>query len=113
MFHLNGEDQEENLIKSDNVAGLAESRPIVGKSSEKSVRNFDLNIDLNVTGDSTPKLAGAPPSDSSTKPTSYLKNEEIPGWSLDDMKLMAIDPIQLTNLNGTIDEEDEDYDEEG
>ena len=52
------------------------------------------------------------PTSSSLNPTAELKHEEYPGWSLDEMDKMAIDPIQLANLNRTIDEDEEDYDEE-
>ncbi|EXB97276.1 hypothetical protein L484_024137 [Morus notabilis] len=42
-----------------------------------------------------------------------MKHEEYPGWSLADVDNMAIDPLQLANLNRRLDEDDEDYDEEG
>lgn len=45
-------------------------------------------------------------------PQPESKYEEYPGWSLSDTGKMAIDPIQLAQFNGEIDEE-EDYDEEG
>uniref|UniRef100_A0A6M2FC23 Transcription factor CBF/NF-Y/archaeal histone domain-containing protein n=1 Tax=Populus davidiana TaxID=266767 RepID=A0A6M2FC23_9ROSI len=52
------------------------------------------------------------PASSSTKPTPELKHEEVPGWSLEDIEKMDINPVQLANLNTRIDEEEEDYDEE-
>jgi hypothetical protein len=52
------------------------------------------------------------PASYSTKPTPELKHEEVPGWSLEDIEKMDINPVQLANLNTRIDEEEEDYDEE-
>lgn len=50
--------------------------------------------------------------DSSAETATEAKHEEYPGWSLSEMDRMAIDPVQLAQLNSRIDEE-EDYDEEG
>ncbi|CAN4119075.1 unnamed protein product [Withania somnifera] len=66
-------------------------------------RNFDLNIDLNESVEST----------SIPSEAALLQHEEIPGWPLSDLEKMVIDPIQLANLNKGLDEEEEDYDEEG
>lgn len=79
-------------------------------------RNFDLNIDLNESVESTPIASEAPSSSTAAAaaaPPPEVKHEEIPGWSLSEMEKMAIDPIQLANLNRGLDEEEEDYDEEG
>ena len=50
---------------------------------------------------------------SSAGPISEPKHEEYPGWSLADVDRMAIDPLQLANLSRRLDEDEEDYDEEG
>lgn len=75
------------------------------------VRNFDLNVDLNENGDSA--VEPEPTSSSTPKPILELKQDEYPGWSLADVERMAIDPVQIANLNSRMDEEEEDYDEEG
>lgn len=82
-----------------------------GKNADISPRNFDLNVDLNENGNSTPVLAGGT-SNSRTNAALEMKHEEIPGWSLDDVEGMTIDPIQLANIHRRIDEEEEDYDDE-
>jgi hypothetical protein len=83
----------------------------VRKPAEVFVRNFDLNMDPDEDMDliSTPTPI---PTGSSSKSISEEKVDEYPGWSLSDMEKMAIDPIQLANLNKRIDEDMEDYDEE-
>ncbi|GAV68374.1 CBFD_NFYB_HMF domain-containing protein [Cephalotus follicularis] len=96
----NGEETEEskgNITAAKNVEAL--------------VRNFDLNVDPDENRDSINVTAATPPS-LSTKPALEMKDEEYPGWSLSDIEKMAIDPIQLANLNRRIDEDEEDYDEE-
>ncbi|KAM1811727.1 hypothetical protein ACFX12_028329 [Malus domestica] len=50
---------------------------------------------------------------SSAGPISEPKHEEYLGWSLADVDRMAIDPLQLANLSRRLDEDEEDYDEEG
>ena len=82
-------------------------------NAEAPIRNFDLNVDLNENGDSTTPSASVPVASPAKSAIPELKHEEYPGWSLAEMERMAIDPIQLANLNRRIDEEDEDYDEEG
>ncbi|PON74093.1 Transcription initiation factor [Parasponia andersonii] len=98
------------------------------KNAEGPIRNFDLNVDLNENGDLTTQSTPAPvptptpnppppPAGLSGKTIPEMKHEEYPyphpGWSLADVEKMAIDPIQLANLNRRMDEDDEDYDEEG
>ena len=56
--------------------------------------------------DSTTSVAPASPTTDSIPE----KKEEYPGWSLSEIEKMAIDPIELANLNRGIDEED--YDED-
>lgn len=107
----NDEKPTVNLGRPEDVSGSADSKVAGKEDADKSFRNFDLNIDLNENGDSTSILNGAP-SDSATKLSPEMKHEDIPGWSLDDVQRMASDPTQFAILNGTIDEEDEDYDEE-
>lgn len=103
----------QSLERLDNGAeakGLEEN--ILGeKSGEGPIRNFDLNLDLNGDGDSA--AVAAAPASSSAEPIPETKHEEYPGWSVSDMENMAIDPIQLANLGRRIDEDEEDYDEEG
>jgi hypothetical protein len=132
-----------SLERLDNGAEAKElEENILGdKSGEGPIRNFDLNLDLNVDGNSTalaaasasssaepiPERAAAPasssaepiperaaaPASSSAEPIPETKHEEYPGWSVSDMEKMAIDPIQLANLSRRVDEDEEDYDEEG
>lgn len=113
ISNQNGKNQKEHLERSNNVvaAAAADSRTTGGKDADKSVINFDLNVQLNENGDSTLTLAGDP-SDSLKKPSPDTIHEDIPGWSLDNMESLAIDPVQLANLNRGMDEE-EDYDEGG
>lgn len=82
-----------------------------GKSAQAPVHDFDLNVDLDENGESKTLLVAAPPS-STVKPTPEMKFE-LPGWSLADVEKMDIDPIQLAISNRRIDEDEEDYDEEG
>ncbi|XP_076899129.1 uncharacterized protein LOC143552907 [Bidens hawaiensis] len=65
------------------------------------VRNFDLNLDLDENGN-TPIV-----------PIVEMKPDEYPSWSLAEVEKMAIDPVKLANLNSRVDEDEEDYDEEG
>ncbi|KAL0418429.1 UNVERIFIED_CONTAM: Dr1-associated corepressor [Sesamum radiatum] len=112
ISNQNGEDQKGRLGPSNNVVGAADSRISGGKDADKSVINIDLNVDLNESEESTLTLADIS-SDSSIKTTLDLKHEDIPGWSIEDVERMAIGPVQLANLSRGIDEEEEDYDEEG
>ncbi|KAK4441387.1 Dr1-associated corepressor [Sesamum alatum] len=112
ISNQNGENQKGRLGPSYNVVGASDSRTTGGKDADKSVINIDLNVDLNESEESTLTLADMS-SDSSIKTTLDLKHEDIPGWSIEDVERMAIDPVQLANLNRGIDEEEEDYDEEG
>lgn len=77
---------------------------IVSSSANAAVQHLDLNANLDENGDTSAAVT------SISRPE--IKYEEYPGWSLSDMDKMAIDPNQLGQLNGKIDEE-EDYDEEG
>lgn len=111
---------------------------VIPDESDPAVRNFDLNADVIENEDtkaavtaaqaataaqasSTAAQAAATASQaaataaptSSAGPTSEIKHEEYPGWSLSDVDKMAIDPLQLAHLSGRIDEDEEDYDEEG
>ncbi|XP_020552407.1 dr1-associated corepressor-like isoform X2 [Sesamum indicum] len=112
ISNQNGENQKGRLGPSNNVVGAADSRITGEKDAEKSVIDIDLNVDLNESEESTLTLADIS-SDSSIKTTLDLKHEDIPGWSIEDVERMAIGPVQLANLNRGIDEEEEDYDEEG
>ncbi|XP_076924014.1 uncharacterized protein LOC143586331 [Bidens hawaiensis] len=66
------------------------------------VRNFDLNVDLDENGN-TPIV-----------PTVEMKPDKYPGWSLAEVEKMGIDPVKLASLNSSrVDEDEEDYGEEG
>ncbi|KAJ0083605.1 hypothetical protein Patl1_30117 [Pistacia atlantica] len=78
---------------------------------ELPIRNFDLNVDLQVNSNSTAMPAPAPWLTTEIMPK--VKHEEYPGWSLFDIKKMAVDPHQLASLNRRTDEDEEDYDEKG
>ena len=84
-----------------------------------AARSFDLNANVDDNEDTkataaaaTAAAAAAAPA-SSAGPTTETRHEEYPGWSLSDVDKMAIDPLQLAHLSKRLDEEDEDYDEEG
>ncbi|OMO62028.1 Transcription factor CBF/NF-Y/archaeal histone [Corchorus olitorius] len=77
-----------------------------GKNIEAPVRNFDLNVDLDENGESSTSVAPASP----TTDNIPEKQEEYPDWPLSEIEKMAIDPIEFSNLNRVID--DEDYDDE-
>ncbi|XP_042958177.1 uncharacterized protein LOC122293759 [Carya illinoinensis] len=84
---------------------------LAGKGEDAPIQNFDLNVVLDENGDSTTVAAGS--GGSSAEPVPEMKHDEYLGWSLSDLEKMAIDPIQLANLSRRIDEDEEDYDEEG
>lgn len=69
-------------------------------------RNIDLNAGVDEGSDKTASTATAV-----VASTSDAKGEEYPGLSEEDR--MAIDPVHLTQFSSRLDEEDEDYDEEG
>ncbi|KAG4962058.1 hypothetical protein AAZX31_14G037400 [Glycine max] len=100
----------ESMENASEPAEVKQSFP-VSKPTEVCIRNFDLNLDPDEDMDSldTPTSVQA---SSSAKSVSEEKHEEYPGWPLSDMEKMTIDPIQLANINGRIDEDEEDYDEE-
>ncbi|GLT66935.1 hypothetical protein SLA2020_392750 [Shorea laevis] len=74
------------------------------------VRNFDLNVGLDENGDQIIPVSA--PASPIMKTIPEIKHEEYPGWSLSEIDKMAIDSTQLTNFNGRIDEDEEDYDED-
>ncbi|KAG6679046.1 hypothetical protein I3842_14G111200 [Carya illinoinensis] len=84
---------------------------LADKGEDAPIRNFDLNVVLDENGDSTTVAAGS--GSSSAEPVPETKHAEYLSWSLSDMGKMAIDPIQLANSSRRIDEDEEDYDEEG
>ncbi|KAL4335880.1 hypothetical protein GQ457_07G043170 [Hibiscus cannabinus] len=92
-----------DVVESDEL----KKRNPVGKNIEAPVWNFDLNADLDENGDSITSVAAASPITNDIPGN----KEEYPGWSLSEIEKMAIDPIEIANLNRGID--DEDYDEEG
>lgn len=104
--HTQSNESPENVPESEEAK---QSFP-VSKPIEVAVRNFDLNMnpdeDMDSSSAPTPVQTGSP-----GKSKSEEKHEEYPGWSLSDVEKMAIDPIQLANLNRKIDEDMEDYDE--
>ncbi|XP_040993573.1 dr1-associated corepressor-like [Juglans microcarpa x Juglans regia] len=84
---------------------------LASKGEEAPIRNFDLNVVLDENGDLETVAAGS--GSSCAEPVPETKHDEYHGWSLPDMEKMAIDPIQLANFSRRIDEDEEDYDEEG
>lgn len=103
----------EKSINLENGANPGDSnRSCVVKNSDVAVESFDLNVDLNENGDLT-VLSSEITCNTFAKAPVEMKREEYPGWSLADMKSMAIDPIELGKLNERIEEEEDDYDEEG
>ncbi|XP_052727136.1 uncharacterized protein LOC108334344 isoform X1 [Vigna angularis] len=81
------------------------------EESAQSFRNIDLNANLNENGDKNASAAVEAPL---PEPADMdIKHEEIPGWSLSDADKMAIDTMQLATLASRLEEDDEDYDEEG
>ncbi|KAK6121495.1 hypothetical protein DH2020_044764 [Rehmannia glutinosa] len=91
---------ESNEASKENLK-VMDVKVVDGVTSDSS-RNFDLNAGVDESSD---KMA------SSTGPSTDVKGEEYPGLS--EMDRMAIDPVHLTQLNSRLDEEEEDYDEEG
>jgi hypothetical protein len=96
----------------------------VSDATNQPERNFDLNAEVNDSEDA--KAAAAPAAaattttttttsapSSSVEPAAETNHEEYPGWSLSEMDKMVIDPLQLAQLSKRLDEEEEDYDEEG
>lgn len=107
--------QEKNnpsrLTLERSYSGEEPKNSIPAGNIELPIRNFDLNVDLQVNGDST---AMPDPSPQSTTETMLeTKHEEYPGWSLFDIDKTAVDPRQFAILKRRIDEDEEDYDEEG
>lgn len=101
--------------KEANATFSYEKQIPIEKAEEKiNVRDFDLNLDLDENGN-TPVVSPTPitPVGLSPKPTVEMKPDEFPGWSLADVEKMAIDHVQLANLSSRVDEDEEDYDEEG
>jgi hypothetical protein len=95
---------------------------ILPVDNSDSLLNIDLNANMNENDDKkTSAVANLTPADpepanpslSEPPPTDIKHHEEIPGWSLSDVDKMAIDSMQLAQLGTRMDEDDEDYDEEG
>ncbi|XP_019419749.1 PREDICTED: dr1-associated corepressor homolog isoform X2 [Lupinus angustifolius] len=82
----------------------------VPEENTQSLHNIDLNANLNENED---KNSCAAAQASLSEPATETKHEEIPGWSLADVEMMAIDTTQLANLGSRQEEDEEDYDEEG
>lgn len=91
---------------------LPKENDAVPNEGVQSLRNIDLNANLNENEDKNAStvVAEAPVLD---PPKPETKHEEIPGWSLSDVDKMAIDTMQLAHLGRQIEEDEEDYDEEG
>ena len=109
----NGSEAKE--LSKENIATADGANP--------AARSFDLNANVDdnedtkataaaATAAAAAAAAAAAPA-SSAGPTTETRHEEYPGWSLSDVDKMAIDPLQLAHLSKRLDEEDEDYDEEG
>jgi Dr1-associated corepressor len=74
------------------------------------VGNFDLNMDFS---ENAPALVG-PAGPTGPPPSEMIQEtqDEYPAWSVDDMKKMAVDPVQFALTHQKVDEEEEDYDNE-
>ncbi|KAL0429469.1 UNVERIFIED_CONTAM: hypothetical protein Sradi_0572900 [Sesamum radiatum] len=74
-------------------------------------RNFDLNagVDEENSEKMASNVVAAAASTASGPPE--VKGDEYPGLS--EMDRMAIDPVHLAQLSSRLDEDEEDYDEEG
>lgn len=109
----NGSESKES-VKENNRVSDATNQP---------ERNFDLNAEVNDSEDAKAAAAAAAAAaatttttsapSSSVEPAAETNHEEYPGWSLSEMDKMVIDPLQLAQLSKRLDEEEEDYDEEG
>lgn len=77
----------------------------VTKCVESESRNFDLNAGAGENSEKTGPVSTTAP------PPPDVKGEEFPGLS--EMDRMAIDPVHLAQLSSRLDEDEEDYDEEG
>ncbi|KAE9593917.1 putative transcription factor Hap3/NF-YB family [Lupinus albus] len=97
----NGPESKE-LLSKENIA--------VPEENTQPLLNIDLNANLNEIED---KNGSAATQASLSEPATETKHEEIPGWSLADVEMMAIDTMQLANLGSGQDYDEEDYDEEG
>lgn len=97
---------------ADTLAELESSKENIKSSDNDNVlQNIDLNSGVGEGGDKTAATL-TEPSTSSAGPAD-TKGEEYPGWALSEMDRMAIDPSQIAHLSSRLDEEEEDYDEEG
>lgn len=102
---LVSESSPQKIEKEDVVEATNEDTKQQLQSPKEGI-DFDLNaesLDLNETKP-TPVAATDAATDAATA------SEEYPGWP---MELGKIDPAQLVSLGKRIDEEEEDYDEEG
>ncbi|GFY81206.1 hypothetical protein Acr_01g0010150 [Actinidia rufa] len=102
------------------MANDLDSKEIISKETIKvasdganpAVQTIDLNAELGDNADKAPSTTDAAAA-SSMRPTSEVKSEEYPGWSLPEMDKMAFDPLHFAQLNTKLDDDEEDYDEEG
>lgn len=77
------------------------------ESSVVTTPNLKVNLDESVDKSAAPDIAACNPS---PRPANE-KVEEGPQWSL-EMERMVIDPAHMSQLNSSLAEEEEDYDEE-
>lgn len=100
--------------KEENGSELKESRKentvVPGEEGSQSLTNVDLN---SKTNENVGKNAGTTAHASEPEPATETEHEDIPGWSISDIDKMAIDSMQLVQLGRRLEEEEEDYDEEG
>lgn len=106
--------QNKNLVDdldgSNRIQDAERKNSAVVDNDQALVRNFDLNVGLDENGDLKDTVSAAPGS-LGAESDRDVKHEEFHDWSLSEVERMAIDPVQLASLNGTV-EEEEDYDEE-
>lgn len=88
---------------------LTEDVKVVEGGSDS--RNFDLNAGVDEGSDKMASTATAVVASTTSTGPSDAKGEEYPGIA--EVDRMAIDPVHLAQLGSRLDEEEEDYDEEG
>lgn len=120
------EGKHDDVTHSESKEELPKENIVAPVENSDSLRNIDLNANMNETDDKKAS-AVANPAPAATNPAPTTANtslsepphiddsnhEEMPGWSLSEVDKMAIDSMQLAQLGTRMEEDDEDYDEEG
>ncbi|XP_078152348.1 uncharacterized protein LOC144547543 isoform X2 [Carex rostrata] len=84
------------------------------KENAGPVRNFDLNVDFceNAPASVGPSATTGMIQDAQLLEMIQDTQHEYPCWSVDDLKKMAVDPVQFALMHQKVDEGEEDYDNE-